>query len=101
MNKNELVSAVSERSGLSKKDTEKALQAFVDSVTEELVAGGKVLLVGFGVFDVVDRKARVGRNPRTGGPLDIEASKAPRFRVGKTLRDAVNGIKGDEEKDEE
>ncbi len=90
MNKTELISAIAEKSGLSKKDSEKALKAFEEAVTEELVAGGKVQLVGFGTFDVTDRAAREGRNPQTGEPMQIEASKAPRFKVGKALKDAVN-----------
>ena len=90
MNKTELISAIAEKSGLSKKDSEKALRAFEEAVTEELVAGGKVQLVGFGTFDVTHRAAREGRNPQTGAPMQIEASKAPRFKVGKALKDAVN-----------
>ena len=90
MNKNDLVSAMAEKSGLSKKDSEKALKAFEDVVTEELKKGGKVQLVGFGMFDVAERAAREGRNPQTGAAMPIPASKAPRFKVGKTLKDAVN-----------
>lgn len=90
MNKAELVSAIAEKSGMTKKDSEKALQAFVDVVTEELGNSGKVQLVGFGTFDVAERKAREGRNPQTGKPMTIPASKAPRFKVGKALKDAVN-----------
>ena len=91
MNKNELITAIAEKSGLSKKDSEKALKAFEESVTEELSKGGKVQLVGFGIFDVIERAAREGRNPQTREPMMIAASKSPRFRVGKTLKDAVNG----------
>jgi len=91
MNKTELISAMVAKSGLTKKDTEKALKAFEEAVTETLVAGGKVQLVGFGTFDVAERAAREGRNPQTGEPMKISASKAPRFKVGKALRDAVNG----------
>ena len=91
MNKNDLVSAIAEKSGLSKKDSEKALKAFEETVTEELKKGGKVQLVGFGMFDVAERAAREGRNPQTGAAMPIPASKAPRFKVGKTLKDAVNG----------
>ena len=91
MNKTELIVAIAEKSGLTKKDSEKALRAFEDAVTEELVKDGKVQLVGFGTFDVASRAAREGRNPQTGKPMPIPASKAPRFRVGKQLRDAVNG----------
>jgi DNA-binding protein HU-beta len=90
MNKYELISAIADKSGLSKKDSEKALKAFEDSVTEELVKGGKVQLVGFGIFDVIERAAREGRNPQTREPMTISASKSPRFRVGKTLKDSVN-----------
>ena len=91
MNKTELISAIAAKSGLTKKDSEKALRAFEEAVTETLVSGGKVQLVGFGTFDVVERAAREGRNPQTGAPMKIAASKAPRFKVGKALRDAVNG----------
>jgi len=90
MNKAELVSAIAEKAAMTKKDSEKALQAFVDVVTEELEKGGKVQLVGFGTFDVAERKEREGRNPQTGAPMKIAASKAPRFKVGKALKDAVN-----------
>lgn len=90
MNKTELITAIAEKSGLSKKDSEKALKAFEEAVTEELVNGGKVQLVGFGTFDVAERKAREGRNPQTRETMHIAASKAPRFKVGKALKDAVN-----------
>ena len=90
MNKSELVASMAEKSAMTKKDTEKALQAFIDSVTEELEAGGKVQLVGFGTFEVAHRAEREGRNPQTGEPMTIAASKAPRFKVGKALKDAVN-----------
>ena len=93
MNKTELIAAMASKADLTKKDTEKALSAFVDTVTEALVAGGKVQLVGFGTFDVAARAAREGRNPQTGKPMPIPASKAPRFKVGKALRDAVNAKK--------
>jgi DNA-binding protein HU-beta len=91
MNKTELIAAIADKAGLSKKDSEKALRAFEEAVTEELAQGGKVQLVGFGIFDVAERAAREGRNPQTGEPMKIAASKAPRFKVGKTLKDAVNG----------
>jgi len=91
VNKNDLVAAIAEKAGLSKKDSEKALKAFEEVVTEELKKGGKVQLVGFGMFDVAERAAREGRNPQTGAAMPIPASKAPRFKVGKTLKDAVNG----------
>jgi len=90
MNKTELIAAVAAKSDLTKKDVEKSLAAFEEAVTEALVAGEKVQLVGFLTIDVVERAARDGRNPQTGKPMKIAASKAPRFKVGKKLRDAVN-----------
>jgi len=90
MNKSELVSAMAAKTELSKKDAEKALKAFIDVVTEELAQGGKVQLVGYGTFDVSERSARTGRNPQSGEVMDIAASKAPRFKAGKALKDAVN-----------
>jgi DNA-binding protein HU-beta len=90
MNKSELVSAMAAKTELSKKDAEKALKAFIDVVTEELAQGGKVQLVGYGTFDVSERSARTGRNPQSGAVMDIAASKAPRFKAGKALKDAVN-----------
>ena len=90
MNKTEIVAAMAEAAGLSKKDAEKALKAFTDIVAEELKAGGKVQLVGFGTFEVSERAAREGRNPQTGEVMKIKASKAPRFKAGKALKDAVN-----------
>ena len=90
MNKTELVAKMADASGLSKKDTEKALKAFEDVVTAELVAGGDVRLVGFGTFDVKERAAHEGVNPQTKEKIMIAASKAPRFKVGKALKDAVN-----------
>lgn len=91
MNKSELVSAMAAKTELSKKDAEKALKAFIDVVTEELAQGGKVQLVGYGTFDVSERSARTGRNPQSGEVMNIAASKAPRFKAGKALKDAVNG----------
>ncbi len=91
MNKSELVAAMVEKTGLTKKDTEKVLKAFEEVVTEELTAGGKVQLVGFGTFDVTHRKAREGRNPKTEEKIMIPATKAPKFRAGKALKDFVNG----------
>lgn len=91
MNKTELIAAMAAKSDLTKKDAEKALKAFEEAVTEALVAGKKVQLVGFGTFDVAQRSEREGRNPQTGAAMTIAASKAPRFKVGKALRDAVNG----------
>ncbi len=90
MNKTELVAAIAEKAELSKKDSEKALLAFVDVVTEELQKGGKVQLVGFGTFEVSKRAAREGRNPQTGASMKIEACTAPKFKAGKALKDAVN-----------
>mgnify|MGYP000064531773 FL=1 len=90
MNKAELVAAIAEKTQFSKKDSEKALKAFIDVVTEELAKGGKVQLVGFGTFEVVDRPARTGRNPLTNEPMKIAASKAPKFKAGKALKDIVN-----------
>ena len=90
MNKNELITAMAAKAGMSKKDTEKVLKAFEEVVVEELVKGGKVQLVGFGTFDVAERAAREGRNPQTGEVMPIAASRAPRFKVGKPLKDAVN-----------
>jgi len=94
VNKNELISAISEKAILKKKDTEKFLKAFEDAIAEELSAGGKVQLVGFGTFDVAERAAREGRNPQSGEVMSIPASKAVRFKVGKTLKDAVNEQQG-------
>ena len=90
MNKTELVAAVAEQADISKKDAEKALKAFVDVVTEEMKKGEKVQLVGFGTFEVSARAAREGRNPQTGKTMKIEACKAPKFKAGKALKDAVN-----------
>ena len=90
MNKTELVAAVAEQADISKKDAEKALKAFVDVVTEEMKKGEKVQLVGFGTFEVSERAAREGRNPQTGKTMKIEACKAPKFKAGKVLKDAVN-----------
>ena len=90
MNKTELVAAVAEQADISKKDAEKALKAFVDVVTEEMKKGEKVQLVGFGTFEVSERDAREGRNPQTGKTMKIEACKAPKFKAGKALKDAVN-----------
>ncbi len=90
MNKTELVAAMAEQAGLSKKDAEKALSAFVDVVAEELKKGEKVQLVGFGTFEVAERAEREGRNPQSGEPMKIAASKAPKFKAGKALKDMVN-----------
>ena len=90
MNKAELVAAIAEKAEISKKDSEKVLKAFVDVVTEELVKGEKVQLVGFGTFEVSERPAREGRNPQTGETMTIDASKAPKFKAGKALKDVIN-----------
>ncbi|MDR0949596.1 MAG: HU family DNA-binding protein [Lachnospiraceae bacterium] len=90
MNKAELIAAIAEQSDLSQKDAGKALKAFVDIVTEELKKGGKVQLVGFGTFEVTERAERDGRNPQNGEPMKIPASKAPKFKAGKGLKEAVN-----------
>ena len=90
MNKTELVAAIADQAGLSKKDADKALKAFTDTVAAELKNGGKVQLVGFGTFEVSQRAAREGRNPQTGKAMKIAASKAPKFKAGKALKVAVN-----------
>ena len=90
MNKTEFISAIAEKAELSKKDAEKALKAFTDVVEEELKKGEKIQLVGFGTFEVSERDAREGRNRQTGETMKIEACKAPKFKAGKALKDAVN-----------
>ena len=89
MTKADLVAKIAEKAGLSKKDAEAALNAFMDAVKESLAAGEKVSLVGFGTFEVVQRAARKGRNPQTGEEITIPATKAPKFRPGKGLKEAV------------
>ena len=89
MNKAELAAAVSEKIGASKKDSEKAVNATFDAITAALEAGEKVSLVGFGAFDVKERAARMGRNPRTKEEVEIPASRVPQFKAGKALKDAV------------
>lgn len=89
MNKTELVSAIAEKSGLSKKDSEKALTAMLDSVVDALKGGEKVQLIGFGSFEVKERAARSGRNPRTNETIEIPASKLPQFKAGKAFKDAI------------
>ena len=91
MNKSQLIDAVAQNSGLKKKDAEAAVAVVFDSVKDALVAGDKVQLVGFGTFEVKERAARDGRNPKTGETIKIAASKAPAFSAGKGLKDAVNG----------
>ena len=90
MNKSELITAIADKSGLNKKDSENMLQAFEDVVSEELANGGKIQLVGFGAFNVTERKERTGRSPQTGEEITIPASKAVRFKAGKNLKDLVN-----------
>ena len=91
MNKSELIVALAQKADLTKKDAEKALNAFVDAVPDALKAGEKVQLVGFGTFETKDRPARTARNPRTGEEIEIAASKTASFKVGKALKDTVNG----------
>lgn len=90
MNKTELIAAVAEKAELSKKDAEKAMKAFTDVVAEELVKGEKIQLVGFGTFEVSERSEREGRNPKTGEAMTIAASRTPKFKAGKALKDQVN-----------
>ena len=90
MNKSELVAAIAKESGLSKKDAEAALKAFIDITTKQLKKGNKIQLVGFGTFEVVKRAAREGLNPRTKEKIKIKASKTPKFKPGKALKDAIN-----------
>ena len=89
MNKTELVEAVASRAGLSKADADRAVNGFVDAIEGALVRGEKVTVTGFGTFEVRDRAARMGRNPQTGAPLHIPATKSPAFKAGKGLKDAV------------
>ena len=90
MNKAELVAAVAEKTALSKKDSEKAVNAAFEAITAALVGGDKVQLVGFGAFEVKERNARVGRNPKTKEEIQIPASRVPVFKAGKALKDSVN-----------
>lgn len=89
VNKNELVEAMSKKTGLTKKDTEAAIKSFTEVVAEELKKGERIQLVGFGTFEVTKRAERVGRNPRTGQKMAIPASKIPKFKAGKSLRDFI------------
>ena len=91
MNKHELVAAIAQNAELSKKDAEKALAATIDAISKALVEGDKVQIVGFGTFEVRERAARQGKNPRTGEVISIAASKVPAFKAGKALKDNVNG----------
>lgn len=90
MNKNDLIAAVADKSGLTKAQAGEAVDATIDSITAELKSGGDVRLVGFGTFAVSNRAASKGRNPRTGEAIDIPAAKLPKFKAGKGLKDAVN-----------
>ena len=90
MNKAELIAAIAEAADLTKKDAEKALKAFIDVVAEELKKGEKVQVVGFGTFEVSERAEREGRNPQSGEVMKIAASKAPKFKAGKALKDMIN-----------
>ena len=90
MNKAELISAVAEKTGLSKKDSEKAINATFDTITLSMEAGEKVQLVGFGAFDVKERGSRMGRNPKTKEEIEIPASRVPVFKAGKALKDALS-----------
>jgi len=89
MNKAELIASVAEKTEFTKKDSEKAVGAFLDAIREALAAGDKVQLVGFGTFEIRERAARKGRNPQTGEEINIEAARVPVFKAGKALRDAV------------
>ena len=91
MNKNDLIAAVAQATGTSKADAAKAVDGVIDAITGALKSGDGVQLVGFGTFSVADRAARQGRNPRTGETIQIVASKQPKFKAGKALKDAVNG----------
>lgn len=90
MNKQDLVASVADAAGLSKADATKAVDSVIDGITHSLRRGNEVRLVGFGTFSVANRAASRGRNPRTGEPINIPASKQPKFKAGKALKDAVN-----------
>jgi len=90
VNKNDLVASVAESSGLSKADAGKAVDSVLDNITSSLQSGNEIRLVGFGTFSVAQRKATTGRNPQTGATIQIPASKQPKFKAGKALKDAVN-----------
>ena len=93
MNKTELVEAIASEAKISKAAADKALRALTDTVAKELKKGEKVALIGFGTFEVSKRAARTGRNPQTGETIKIKAAKTPKFKAGKALKDAVNGVK--------
>lgn len=90
MNKTELVAAMADKAGLTKKDADAALKAFTEVVEETLKAGDSIQLIGFGTFEVAERAERTGRNPQTGAEMVIPASKVPKFKAGKALKDALN-----------
>lgn len=90
MNKTELIAAVAEATGVSKKDTEAVVKATFDAITAAMLKGDKVQMIGFGTFEVRERGARSGKNPRTGETVKIAACKAPAFKAGKALKDAIN-----------
>ena len=90
MNKSELIASVADKSGLSKADATRAVDGIVEAIEDALRGGDSVSLVGFGTFQVKDRAARTGRNPQTGGTINIPAAKVPSFKAGKSLKDAVN-----------
>lgn len=90
MNKTELIAAVASKAGLTKKDAERVVNATLETITESLVKGDKVNISGFGIFEVKNREARVGRNPRTKETIQIPAAKLPAFKASKTLKDAVS-----------
>ncbi len=90
MNRAELIAAMAKKADLTQKDAEKALKAFTEVVADELKKGDKIQLVGFGTFEVGERAAREGRNPQTGATMTIAACKAPKFKAGKALKDAIN-----------
>ena len=90
MNKTEMIAAIADKAGLTKKDAEEVVNAFTDTVTKALKKGDKVQLVGFGTFEVTKRGARTGRNPQTGETMKIAATKAPKFKPGKAFKDALN-----------
>lgn len=89
MNKTDLIAEVAGKTGLTKKDTEKTINALIDNIQGVLAKGDKITLVGFGTFEVKSRAARTGRNPQTGAKIDLPAIKAPVFKAGKALKDAV------------
>lgn len=90
MNRQELIVEISNRTGLTKKDTENVVATFIDVIKESLIKGEKISLSGFGAFDVVERAARTARNPKTGESIEVGASKSPKFKPAKALKEAVN-----------